>query len=91
MDFRYVDTIELRKAMAEARINSIIALSEATGVNRNTLSDILNDKIRPSGTVIEKIAKALSLDAESIGRIFFTYGLAEVQGGAYGQTYLHSK
>ena len=78
MGFKYVDTIEMRKAMAEARINSISALSEATGVNRNTLSDILNDKIRPSGTVIEKIAKALSLDPETVGRIFFTFELAEM-------------
>lgn len=79
MEFRFVDTVELRKAMAEARLNSIVALSAATSVNRNTLSDILNDKIRPSGTVIEKIAKALSLDSETVGRIFFTACLAEMQ------------
>ena len=79
MEFKFVDTIELRKAMAEARINSMVALSEASGVNRNTLSDILNDKIRPSASVIEKIAKALSLNAETVGRIFFTAVLAEMQ------------
>ena len=71
-----VDVIELRKAMAEAQLNTIADLSEKSGVNRNTVSDILNGKIRPSGTVIERIAGALSLDGEGIGRIFFKAELA---------------
>ena len=66
-----VDTIELRKAMAEAQLNTIADLSEKSGVNRNTVSDVLNGKIRPSGTVIERMAEALALDGAGIGRIFF--------------------
>ena len=71
-----VDTIELRKAMAEAQINTIAELSEKSGVNRNTISDILNGKIRPSGTVIEKMSGALDLDGKRIGCIFFKEELA---------------
>ena len=71
-----VDVVELRKAMIDAKIDTIAALSEKSGVNRNTIGDILNGKIRPSGTVIEKIAKALSLDGAQIGRIFFKEELA---------------
>lgn len=66
-----VDAAELRKAMIDAQINTVVELSEQSGVNRNTIGDILNGKIRPSGTVIEKISSTLSLDSERIGRIFF--------------------
>lgn len=72
----YVDTQELRKAMIDANITTAVSLAEASGVDRNTIGSILNKKIKPSAAVIEKIAGALSLDGESIGRIFFSQRLA---------------
>ena len=71
-----VDTAELKKAMINAGINPAVELSERSGVNRNTVGGILNGDIRPSSAVIEKIARALSLDGNDIGRIFFKPQLA---------------
>lgn len=71
-----VDSQELRKAMIDADITTIVALAEASGVDRNTIGAILNDKTKPSASVIEKIAGALSLSGEDIGRIFFRQKLA---------------
>lgn len=71
-----VDTAELKKAMINAGINTAVELSEKSGVNRNTVGGILNGDIRPSSAVIEKIARALSLDGNDIGRIFFKLQLA---------------
>lgn len=71
-----VDTAELKKAMINAGINTAVELSERSGVNRNTVGGILNGDIRPSSAVIEKIARALSLDGNDIGRIFFKSQLA---------------
>ena len=36
------DVVELRKIMAEKGINTIVGLSELTGVNRNTLGKVLD-------------------------------------------------
>ena len=71
-----VDTAELKKAMINAAINTAVELSEKSGVNRNTVGGILNGDIRPPSAVIEKIARALSLDGNDIGRIFFKLQLA---------------
>ena len=71
-----VDSQELRKAMIDADIITITALAEASGVDRNTIGAILNDKTRPNAAIIEKIAVALSLSGEDIGRIFFRKKLA---------------
>ena len=71
-----VDSQELRKAMIDADITTIVALAEASGVDRNTIGAILNDKTKPSASVIEKISGALSLSGEDIGRIFFRQKLA---------------
>ena len=71
-----VDTIALRKAMLDKEFTTIEALSNASGVNRNTVGDILNGKIRPTSTVIEKISMTLELDGSAIGRIFFSQKLA---------------
>ena len=71
-----VDTKELKKAMIDAGINTVSELSERSGVNRNTLGDILNEKIYPSSDVMARIADTLSLPPESAGRIFFKPELA---------------
>lgn len=71
-----VNAQELRKAMIDAGLTTVISLAEASGVDRNTIGSILNEKTKPSASVIEKIAKALSLDGEGIGRIFFDSELA---------------
>ena len=71
-----VDVKELRKAMADAELNTAVSLAEASGVDRNTIGLILNEKIKPSAPVIEKISGALSLNGEGIGRIFFSQKLA---------------
>lgn len=71
-----VNVQELRKAMIDANLTTILSLSEVSGVDRNTIGLILNEKIRPSATVIEKLATALSLNGDSIGHIFFSQRLA---------------
>ena len=71
-----VDTKALQKAMIDADIKTIEQLSELTGVNRNTLSDIINGKIFPSSMVMSKLASCLKLTSEDAGRIFFTPKLA---------------
>lgn len=71
-----VDAQELRKAMIDAKITTITSLADASGVDRNTISAVLNEKIKPSAPVIEKISGALSLTGEDIGRIFFSQRLA---------------
>lgn len=71
-----VDTQELRKAMIDANITTIVELASVSGVDRNTIGAILSDKSKPSASVIEKIAAALSLSGEDIGRIFFKQKLA---------------
>jgi transcriptional regulator with XRE-family HTH domain len=62
--------------MIDADIKTIEQLSELTGVNRNTLSDIINGKIFPSSMVMSKLASCLKLTSEDAGRIFFTPKLA---------------
>ena len=71
-----VDTNELRAQMARQGYTTIGQLSDVTGINRNTLSDILNGESYPSGIVMQKIVKALKLEPEAAGRIFFAPALA---------------
>lgn len=71
-----VDTKELRIAMAEAEIDTIVAFAEASGVDRNTLSGVISGSIYPSSTVMVKMADALNLPSERCGKIFFKLKLA---------------
>lgn len=66
-----VDVIELKKIMVEQKLDKIVDLSKVSSVDRNTLSKILNDEIKPSTTVIEKLMSALNIPPERAGRIFF--------------------
>lgn len=71
-----VNTTELRKAMIENGFLTIGELAETAKVDRNTVGGILNGKARPSLNVIEKIANALTLNGDDVGRIFFDNELA---------------
>lgn len=66
-----VDTVELKKLMAENHIDSIAELELVTGVNRNTLSKVLHGKIYPSAHVIGSLIMALNIATENVGKIFF--------------------
>ena len=74
-----VDSAALRKAMIDNNMLTIDTLSNESGVNRNTISAILDNKSRPSSSVIDKLALALRLDGNDIGRIFFVPKLAYKQ------------
>lgn len=71
-----VDTTALQKAMIDANIRTYTELSEKTGVNRNTIADIVKGESKPSTIVIEKISRVLNLESAEVGRIFFNSHLA---------------
>lgn len=71
-----VDRTALKKAMIDAGLDTILKLSEASGVNRNTLGEILTGTAYPSSIVMQKIVNALHLTPEQAGQIFFTLKLA---------------
>lgn len=66
-----VDVKELKKCMIDAGIETNAELSDKSGVNRNTIGDILNEKIYPSSDVMTRIVSALSMDPEKAGLVFF--------------------
>lgn len=70
-----VDTVALRKVMVEKNIRSIEEFSKKSGVNRNTLSEVVNAKSRPSASVMDRIVVALEMSPEMAGRIFFAKDL----------------
>lgn len=72
-----VDVLALKKIMVECRLDKIIELSKASGVNRNTISKILNNEMKPSTTVIEKLMRALGISSEDAGKIFFNENLRD--------------
>ena len=66
------DYIEIKKIKAEKEIKTIKELAEKTGINRNTLSNILNGKVQPSSDVMENLVFSLEIPPEKAGRIFFS-------------------
>lgn len=74
---RYVvDTIALKKKMIEKNISTISGLSTITGIDRNTLSSVINDGKLPSGRTMCKLVDALDIAGTEIGDIFFVKKLA---------------
>lgn len=69
------DIKELKKAMVDADLDSIQKLSDASGVNRNTVGDVVSGRIQPSTDVMRKLASALKLPSERAGLIFFAFQL----------------
>jgi len=71
-----VDLIKLKKLMIENDLEKISKLSVKSGIDRNTLSKVLKGKIRPTSSVMDKLAKALNIPTQDIGPIFFCKDLA---------------
>lgn len=69
------DVIELKKAMIEVGLDKLIDLSEASNVDRNTLSKVISGEAQPSSNVMDKLVFALKLSPERAGRIFFAMNL----------------
>ena len=75
-NIRYrVNTIELQKSAIECGMGKIKDLSEASGVDRNTLSKVLNGKSTPSAKVMYALVATLHLSEEQAGIIFFSRDL----------------
>lgn len=70
-----VDVVELKKIMVEQGLDKIIDLSNASTIDRNTLSKILSGETKPSTTVIEKLMVTLEIPPEKAGVIFFNMNL----------------
>lgn len=58
--------------MVESGYINISKLSKASGINRNTLSKILNEEKQPTYPVMCKLVKVLGLYGEEAKAIFFT-------------------
>lgn len=69
------DVIALKKKMIEKEIKTITELSERTGINRNTLSQVLDGKAQPSSYVMGKLVAELEILPEEAGQIFFNDNL----------------
>ena len=69
------DTVALKKLMVENNIKTTKELSERSGVNRNTLSKVLDGKIQPSTDVMQKLIICLNIEPKAAGSIFFVFNL----------------
>lgn len=65
-----INCVALRTKMAMRGINTIKELSEKSGVGRDTLSKVLNGKIKPSTRIIEKLITTLEIAPDEAGNIF---------------------
>lgn len=73
---RFVDTKAFKKAMIDANCESFVQLEKESGVDKITLSNIANNKQKPSYDSIVKLADSLHLSFVEIGEIFFYQELA---------------
>ena len=76
---RQVDSKALKKAMIDGNCDSFVQLSQETGIDKITLSNVCNGKQKPSYDTIVKLADTLHLRYEEIGAIFFYRELADTQ------------
>lgn len=70
-----VDTDAIKIIMIKKKIKSQMELSRRSGINRNVLSNVLNNKKYPSSTVINKLISTLDIDQDTVGKIFFAQKL----------------
>ena len=86
-----VDVSTLKKILIDKKLEKIGDFARVSGVNRNTISAILNG-YKPSSDTMYKIAEALNLSPELAGKIFFnqTYVLSKTNDtkSAWGGKYV---
>lgn len=70
-----VDGKAIRIKMIELEIDSYSELARLSGVDRNTISAIINNDARPSANTMDKLYRVLMLSPEEGGRIFFGQSL----------------
>ncbi len=75
MEAFITDTVALKKIMIDNDIKTTKELSERTGVNRNTLAQVVNGKIQPSSEVMQKLILCLNIEPQAAGIIFFKRNL----------------
>ena len=68
---RKTDVIELKKVMIEKGFKTNMSLADASGINRNTIGQLLNGEIQPSYDVMVRLVATLELSEHNAGRIFF--------------------
>lgn len=69
------NTNELKKLMIDNEIKTIKELSERTGVNRNTLAQVISGKIQPSSEIMSQLVIVLNMEPQKAGEIFFDRNL----------------
>ena len=79
MESRSTNTIALKKIMIDQGLERIIELSNASGISRNTLSNVLNGKSQPSADVMGKLIATLKMQPSRAGEIFFDSNLHNAQ------------
>ena len=72
---RATDCKTLEKIRIDRDFKTRSSLADSMGVNRNTVSRILDGKIQPSADVMYAFVVALSIPPSEAGEIFFGYAL----------------
>jgi DNA-binding phage protein len=70
-----VNVIELKKMMLDKGFERITDLSEATGINRNTLGKVLSGNAQPSSRTMIELKSILEMTSKQAGEIFFNSNL----------------
>lgn len=67
-----VDTKAIEVKMAELGIKTYVDMAKRTGLDRITISNVINNKSNPSPETMDALYRVLKLTPEEAGRIFFT-------------------
>lgn len=74
-----IDGKKLLKVMIDKGYRRISDLSKATGINRRTLTKIVNGDFHSSMRIITRLIFVLEITPEEAGKIFFNYNLRKNQ------------
>ena len=65
------DVVTLKKIMIDRGIDTIVELSDVTGIHRNVLGKILNGEKQPSADAMPKLVTGLKIPPDQAGVLFF--------------------